>query len=52
MNLLDTAGILAALFSQGESGSGRLIETSLLQGLLPYEQGAMIGSQFEQFQQF
>jgi len=47
-----TAGILAALLSQGEAGQGRLIETSLLQGLLPYEQGAMIGSQFEQFAKF
>ena len=46
-----TAGILAALFSQ-DSGAGRLIETSLLQGLLPYEQGAMIGGQFEQFAKF
>ncbi len=47
-----TAGILAALLSQASNGQGRLIETSLLQGLLPYEQGAMIGSQFEQFAQF
>ncbi len=47
-----TAGILAALLSQGEAGQGRLIETSLLQGLLPYEQGAMIGGQFEQFARF
>ena len=46
-----TAGILAALYSQGD-GPGRLIETSLLQGLLPYEQGAMIGGQFEQFARF
>lgn len=47
-----TAGILAALLSQGSAGQGRLIETSLLQGLLPYEQGAMIGGQFEQFAKF
>ncbi len=47
-----TAGILAALLSQNATHPGRLIETSLLQGLLPYEQGAMIGSQFEQFANF
>lgn len=47
-----TAGILAALYSQGADGQGRLVETSLLQGLLPYEQGAMIGGQFEQFARF
>jgi crotonobetainyl-CoA:carnitine CoA-transferase CaiB-like acyl-CoA transferase len=47
-----TAGILAALYSQGSERPGRLIETSLLQGLLPYEQGAMIGGQFEQFAKF
>lgn len=43
-------GILAALLAKGEDGPGRLVETSLLQGLLPYEMGAMIGMQFkEQF---
>lgn len=43
-------GILAALLAQGENGPGRLVETSILQGLLPYEMGAMIGMQFkEQF---
>ena len=47
-----TAGILAALLSQEGGHPGRLIETSLLQGLLPYEQGAMIGGQFEQFAKF
>ncbi len=40
-----TAGILAALFSS-EGRVGRLVETSLLQGMLPYEQGPMIGAQF------
>ena len=41
-----TAGTLAALLERGEDGEGRLVETSLLQGLLPYEQGAMLGVQF------
>jgi crotonobetainyl-CoA:carnitine CoA-transferase CaiB-like acyl-CoA transferase len=40
------AGILAALLARGENGAGRLVETSLLQGMLPYEMGAMIGTQF------
>lgn len=40
------SGILAALYARGENGAGRLVETSLLQGLLPYEQGALIGRQF------
>jgi crotonobetainyl-CoA:carnitine CoA-transferase CaiB-like acyl-CoA transferase len=38
-------GILAALFERGDDGEGRLVETSLLQGLLAYEQGGMISSQ-------
>ena len=43
-------GVLAALAERGEHGTGRLIETSMLQGILPYEQGAMIAAQFpEQF---
>ena len=42
-----TSGILAALLQRGDTGQGRLIETSLLQGLLPYEQGPMIGRQLE-----
>ena len=42
-----TSGILAALLQKGQTGSGTLVETSLLQGLLPYEQGPMIGRQFE-----
>lgn len=40
-----TTGILAALFERGDDGEGRLVETSLLQGLLAYEQGGMIRSQ-------
>jgi len=39
-------GILAALLDRGESGPGRLVETSLLQGMLPYEMGSMLGVQF------
>ena len=40
------SGILAALFARGTTGVGQLVETSMLQGMLPYEQGAMIGRQF------
>ncbi len=46
------AGIMAALLARGADGKGTLIETSLLQGLLPYEQGPMLGNQFrERFQE-
>ncbi len=41
-----TTGILAALLERGEDGEGRLVETSILQGLIAYEQGAMLGVQF------
>ncbi len=41
-----TSGILAALWERGENGPGRLVETSLLQALLAYEQGPLIGAQF------
>ena len=40
------AGILAALLVRDATGAGQLVETSMLQGMLPYEQGAMIGRQF------
>lgn len=40
------SGILAALLARGTEGAGQLVETSMLQGMLPYEQGAMIGRQF------
>ena len=40
------SGILAALLARGANGVGQLVETSILQGMLPYEQGAMIGRQF------
>ena len=44
------AGTLAALLRREQTGIGRRVETSLLQGMLPYEMGAMIGQQFpEQF---
>ena len=39
------AGILAALHARGSDKPGRLVETSMLQGMLPYEQGPMIGAQ-------
>jgi len=40
------ASILAAVHAREADGAGRLVETSLLQGFLPYEQGAMLGVQF------
>ncbi len=40
------SGILAALLARDTQGLGQLVETSMLQGMLPYEQGAMIGRQF------
>lgn len=42
------SGILSALFERGEDGEGRLVETSLLQGMLPYEQGGMLFAQFRE----
>ena len=42
------AGTLAALLARGKHGAGRLVETSLLQGLLPYEMGPMLGWQLKQ----
>lgn len=45
-----TAGILAALLARGKDGPGRLVEASMLQGMLPYEMGPMIGVQvYEHF---
>ena len=41
-------GIMAALLARGDSGAGRLVETSVMQGLLPYEQGGMLGIQFRE----
>ena len=40
------SGILAALLERDSKREGRLVETSLLQGMLPYEMGIMIGAQF------
>ncbi len=41
-----TAGILAVLLARaGDGCAGRLVETSVLQGLSAYEQGALIGEQ-------
>ncbi len=42
------AGILAAILERGTSGVGRLVETSLLQGMMPYEMGAMLGHQLQE----
>ena len=43
-------GILAASLQQQHTHTGQLVETSLVQGMLPYEQGGLIGIQFpEQF---
>ena len=42
------SGILAALLERGDDGAGRLVETSMLQGMLVYEQGAMLGQQFRE----
>ena len=42
-------GILAALLEQGTDGEGRLVETSMLQGMLPHELAGMIGAQFPEF---
>ena len=39
-------GILAALLEQAADGEGRLVETSMLQGMLPHELAGMIGAQF------
>jgi crotonobetainyl-CoA:carnitine CoA-transferase CaiB-like acyl-CoA transferase len=41
-------GALAALLERNDDGEGRLVETSMLQGLLPYEQGAMLALQFRE----
>ena len=42
------SGILAARLEQLKSGRGQLVETSILQGMLPYEMGGMIGRQFSE----
>ncbi|MBX3706721.1 MAG: CoA transferase [Pseudomonadales bacterium] len=42
------AGILAALHARAADGHGRHVRTSILQGLLAYEQGPMLGHQFRQ----
>ena len=39
-------GILSALFRKHQHGCGSTVRTSLLQGMLPYEQGGTIGQQF------
>ena len=42
-----TAGILAALFDRQRTGLGCLVETSILRGLLAYEQGSALATQFQ-----
>ncbi|XOV82668.1 MAG: CoA transferase [bacterium] len=39
------SGILSALYASRTNQAGQLIETSILQGMLAYEQGPMLGSQ-------
>ena len=41
-------GILAALLVRDQSGRGQLIETSLLQGLLPYDMNSLLRIQLEE----
>ena len=45
------SGILSALLARGKHGPGRLVETSMLQAMLAYEQGAMIAGQLERFEE-
>ncbi len=40
------SGILAALWQRQSTHQGSHVETSLLQGMLPFEQGAMVARQF------
>ncbi|MEM7016944.1 MAG: CoA transferase, partial [Pseudomonadota bacterium] len=40
------SGILAALLERGDDGEGRLVETSIAQGMMPYEMAPVMGSQF------
>ena len=40
------SGILAARLEQVNTGKGRLVETSILQGMLPYEMGGLVARQF------
>ena len=40
------AGTLAALYERSRTGHGRLVETSILRGLLAYEQGTALAEQF------
>jgi len=42
------AGILAALLAREQNNHGRHVRTSVLQGLLAYEQGPMLGLQFRE----
>ena len=42
------AGTLAAIFDRDRTGSGRLIETSMLQGMIPYELGGLVTLQLRE----
>jgi crotonobetainyl-CoA:carnitine CoA-transferase CaiB-like acyl-CoA transferase len=42
------AGILAALIARQQDGRGRHVRTSILQGLLAYDQGPLLGQQFRE----
>jgi crotonobetainyl-CoA:carnitine CoA-transferase CaiB-like acyl-CoA transferase len=42
------AGILAALLARARDGHGRQVRTSVLQGLLAYDQGPMLALQFRE----
>ncbi|MBM4414726.1 MAG: hypothetical protein FJ035_00305, partial [Chloroflexi bacterium] len=42
------AGILAALYAREFTGRGQLVETSLLQGMLPYDLGGLVREQMTQ----
>ncbi len=42
------SGILAAVHSQRLTGTGKLVETSILQGFLPYEQNTLLARQFRE----
>ncbi|MEM7100275.1 MAG: CoA transferase [Pseudomonadota bacterium] len=42
------SGVLAALYERGRTNQGRLVETSILRGLMAYEQGTALAEQFRE----
>ncbi|MBD3648334.1 MAG: CoA transferase, partial [Pseudomonadales bacterium] len=42
------SGILAAVYERNRSGRGQRVATSLLHGLMPYDQGAILGLQIRE----